>query len=80
MSVEKHSWDRVPTWDDDERQWKRYVRDMELCLETEKLDVDFSDGARLTTRLTGSAGKYDEAIELEHFRRATGENKETREG
>ena len=31
-----------PTWDGDKRQWKRYVRDVEHYLETEKLDVDFS--------------------------------------
>ena len=32
MSEEKHSWDRVPAWDGDKRQWKRYLRDAELYL------------------------------------------------
>ena len=72
MSEEKHSWDRIPAWDGDKRQWKRYLRDVELYLETEKLDVDFSHGARLQNRLTGSARKYAESIELDQFRRATG--------
>ena len=43
-SEDKHSWDRVPAWDGDKRQRKRYLRDAELDLETEKLDVDFSHG------------------------------------
>ena len=76
----KQPWDRVPTWDGDKRQWKRYVRDVELYLETEKLDVDFSHGARLLSRLTGLARKYAEIIELVHLRRSTGDNKDTREG
>ena len=73
MSKEKHSWDRVPTWDGDRRQWKRFVRDVELHLETEKLDVDFSHGARLLSRLTVSARKYAETSSLPKFnaRRAT---------
>ena len=80
MSEEKHSWDRIPAWDGDKRQWKRYLRDVELYLETEKLDVDFSHGARLLSRLTGSAKKYAETIELDQIRRATGADKDTREG
>ena len=78
ISEEKHSWDRVPAWDGDRRQWKRYLRDVELKLETEKLDVDFSHGARLLSRLTGSARKYAETIKLDTIRRSTGENKDTR--
>ena len=58
MSEEKHSWDRVPLWDGDKR-------DVELHLETEKLDVDFSHGARLLSRLTGSARKCAETTELD---------------
>ena len=50
MSEEKHSWDRIPAWDGDKRQWKRNLRDVELYLETEKLDVDFSHGARLLSQ------------------------------
>ena len=42
MSKEKHSWDRVPAWDGDKRQWKRFLRDVEVYLESEKLDMDFS--------------------------------------
>ena len=57
MSEEKHTWDRVPKWDGDKRQRKRYLRDVDLCLETEKVDVDFSHGARLLSRMTGSARK-----------------------
>ena len=57
--------DRVPAWDGDKRQWKRYLRDVELYLETDKLDVDFSHGARLLSRLTRSARKYAETIELD---------------
>ena len=66
MSEENHSWDRVPAWDGDERRWKRYLRDVELYLETEKLDVDFSHGARLLSR-----------IELDTIRRSTGADKDT---
>ena len=57
MSEEKHTWDRVPKWDGDKRQKKRYLRDVDLCLETEKVDVDFFRGARLLSRMSGSAGK-----------------------
>ena len=78
MSEEKLSWDRIPAWDGDERQWKRHLRDVELYLETEKIDVDFSHGARLLSRLTGSARKYAEI--LDQIRRSTGADKDTREG
>ena len=67
MSPDKHTWYRVPAWGGDKRQWKRYLRDVELYLETERLDVDFSRGARLLSRLTGSARKYAETIELIKF-------------
>ena len=70
----------VPAWEGDKRQWKRCLRDVELCLETEKLDVDFSHGARLLSRLTGSARKYAETIERDTIRRPTGENRDSREG
>ena len=80
MSEDKHSWDRVPAWDGDKRQWKRYLRDVELYLETEKLDVDCSHGARLLSRLTGSARKHAETIELDQIRRSTGADEDTREG
>ena len=42
MSEEKLSWDRIPAWDGDKRQWKRHLRDVELHLDAEKLDVDCS--------------------------------------
>ena len=77
---EKHSWDRIPVWDGDKRQCKRYLRDFELYLETEKLDVDFSHGARLLSHLTGSVKKYAETIELDQIRRSTGAAKDTRDG
>ena len=80
MSEEKHSWDRVPAWVGDKRQWKRHWRDVELYLETEKLDVDFSHGTRLLSRLTGSDRKYAQTVELDTIRRSTSENKDTREG
>ena len=80
MSADKHSWDRVQAWDGDKRQRKRYSRDVELYLETEKLDVDFSHGAQLLTRLTDSARKHAETIELDQTRRSTGADKDTREG
>ena len=80
MSEDKHSWDRIPTWDGDKRQWQRYVRDVEPYLETEKLDVDFSHGARLLSRLTGSERTYAETIELNQIRRSMGEDTDTREG
>ena len=80
MSEENHSWDRVPAWDGDKRQWKRHLRDVELCLETEQLDVDFSHGAQLPSRLTRSARKFAEAIELDTIRRSTGADKDAREG
>ena len=80
MSEDKHSWDRVPAWDGDKRQWKRYLREVELSRETESLDVDFSHGARLLSRLTGSARKYAETIELGQIRRSMGADKDTREG
>ena len=73
MSEEKHSWDRVPPWDGDKR-------DVELHLESEKLDVDFSHGARLLSHLTRSTRKYAETIELDTIRRSTGADKDTREG
>ena len=56
------------------------MRDVELYLETEKLDVDFFHGARLLSRLTESARKYAGTIELDTIRRSTGENEDTREG
>ena len=56
------------------------MRDVELYLETEKLVVDFSHGARLLLRLTGSARKYAEPIELDTIRRSTRTDKDTREG
>ena len=59
---------------------KRYLRDVELYPETEKLDVDFSHGARLLSRLTGSAWKFAETIELDQLRRSTDEDKDTHEG
>ena len=80
MSEEKISWDRIPAWDGDTRQWKRYLRDLELYLETEKLDVDFSHEAPLLSLLAGFAKKYAETIELDQIRRSTGADKATREG
>ena len=68
---------RVPAWDGDKRQWKRYLRDVELYPETEKLDVDSSHGARLLSRLTGSVRNYVETIELDTIRRSTGADKDT---
>ena len=50
-----------------------------FSIETEKLDVDFSHGARVLSRLTGSARKYAETIELDAIRRSTGADKDTRE-
>ena len=79
-SEDKHSWDRVPSWDGDKRQWKRYLCDIELYFETEKLDVDFSHGARLLSRMAGSARKYAETIELDQIRPSTGTDRDTREG
>ena len=61
-------------------QWKRCLRDVELYLETDKLDVDFSHGARLLSGLISAARKYAETIELDHIRRSTGADKDTREG
>ena len=55
------------------------MRDVDLYLETEKLDVDFSHGVRLLSHLTSSAWKCAETIDLEHIRRSTGDNKDTRE-
>ena len=80
MSEDKHSWDRIPAWDGDKRQWQHYLRDVELYLKTEKVDVDFSHGARLLSRLTCSAMKNAETIELDQIRRSTGVEKDTREG
>ena len=80
MREEKHSWDRDPAWDGDTRQWKRCLQDVELHLETEKLDEDFPHGARLPSFLTGSARKYAEIIELDKVRRSTGADRDTREG
>ena len=80
MSEDKHSWDRVPALDGDNRQWKRFMRDVELYLETEKLVADSSHGARLLSRLTGSARKHAETIELDKVRRSKGEKEDTREG
>ena len=80
MTQDKHSWDRVPAWDGDKRQWKRYLRDVELYLESEKLDVDVSHGDRMPSRLTGSARKYAETIKLDQIRRLTGTDRDTREG
>ena len=81
MSEDKDSWKRVKAWDGDKRQWKRYLRDVELHLETEKLDVDFSHGARLLSRLTASARKLTETPSiLTKIRRSTGTDKDTREG
>ena len=76
MSEDKYSWDRVPARDGDKRQWKRCLRDVELYLETGKLHVDFSHGARLLSSLTVSA----ETIELDQTRRSTGAFKDTRDG
>ena len=80
MSEGTHSWGRVPAWDCDKPQWKRYLRDFELCLETEKLDEDSSNGAQLLSRLTSSARKCAETIELDQIRRSTGADEDTREG
>ena len=80
MMEETHYGDRVPVWDGDTRQWKRYLQDVELYLETEKLDVDIPHGARLLSFLTGSARKYAEIIELDKVRRITGADRDTREG
>ena len=68
MTEDKHTWDRVPAWDGDKRQWKRCLRDAKLYLETEKLDVDFSHGDRMPSRLTGSARKYADQKVNERFR------------
>ena len=78
MKTNTHSRDRVLAWDGDKRQWKRFLRDVEP--KTEKLDVDFSYGARLLSRLTGSTRKYAETIELDQIRRSTDEDKDTHEG
>ena len=80
LSEDKHSWDRVPALDGDNRQWKRFIRDVELYLETEKLVADSSHGARLLSRLKGSARKHAETIELDKVRRSKGEKEDTREG
>ena len=62
------------------RQLKRYIADVELYHETEKLDEDFSHGARLLSRLTNSSRKHDKTIEREQIRRSTGADKDSREG
>ena len=80
MTEDKHTWDRVPAWDGDKRQWNHYLRDVELYLESEKLDVDVSHGDRMPSRLTGSARKYAETIKLDQIRRLTGTDRDTREG
>ena len=66
MREEKHYGDRVPVWDGDTHQWKRYLRDIELYLETEKKDVDFPHGARLQSRLP-AARKYAFRLVGLHF-------------
>ena len=43
------------------------MRDVELYFETEKLDVDFSHGARLLSRLTSPSRKYAKTTELEQI-------------
>ena len=80
MTEDQHTWDRVPAWEGDKRQWNHYLRDVELYLESEKLDVDVSHGDRMPSRLTGSARKYAETIELDQIRRSTGTDRDTREG
>ena len=80
MSEDTHQCCRVPAWDGDKRRWKRYLRDVKLYRETEKLDVDFSHGARRLFRLTGLARKCAETIELDQIRRSTGTDRDTREG
>ena len=59
---DKHSWDRVPRWDGDKRERERYLRDVVLYLETEELNVDFSHGARLLSKLTGSTKKFADTV------------------
>ena len=68
-----NAWSRIPSWDGDKRGWKAYKRDVELYLETEKLDVDFSHGARLVKKLTGAARRFADNIPLESLRRETQE-------
>ena len=75
-----NAWARVPVWDGDKRGWKAYKRDVELYLETEKLDVDNSHGARLVKRLTGAARRYTDNIPLDSLRRKEEGDKPTRDG
>ena len=49
-------------------------------LETEKLDVDFSRGARLLWRLMCAAKNFADTTEREHIQYSMADNKGTREG
>ena len=75
MSEDKNSWDIVPS-----AYGRAIFETLSSTSKTEKLDVDFSHGARLLSSLTGSARKYAETSSLPKFiaRRAT--TQDTREG
>ena len=49
-------------------------------MRTEKFDVDVSRGARLLSKLTGSAKKLGETNELKETRQSIGHDKDAREG
>ena len=74
-SNEQGGWDRIPCWSGSKKLWKAFQRDVEIWIETEKLDVDFSFAARLLRRLSGTAKRFGDNIELSKFR--GGEGNET---
>ena len=75
---EHGGWDRIPCWNGDKKVWKAFQRDVEIWIETEKLDVDYSLGARLLRRLSGTAKRFGDNIELSKLRRGEGNETEAR--
>ena len=66
---ESFAWSLIPTWDGNRKTWERYKEDVADWLETEKLDVDYSLGARLKWKLTGTAKVYARTVSREDLRR-----------
>ena len=58
----------VPTWGGSASRWRRYKKDVALCIEGINLDVSWSWAARMARCLTGPAKTLAEWIPMEELR------------
>ena len=54
-SEQSNAFSRIPTWDGDASKWRKYKKDVEIWMEGENLEVNYSVAARMVQRRSGTA-------------------------